>query len=175
MRSRLLLAATHVALALAALAAAPAPAAEEAGAKTPGKASACQGTISGDAQGAFECRAIIGTMRDGQLVFALSVPTPVDGFPSLAPGAFVLPGKAEPRSYTLDELGAGKAAVAVEKGLLYTATKTTGQRGEVTLTFTSVKKHPDVPVAFEVHGTYRAKLLPAGGGRTGQVFVDVKF
>lgn len=179
MRPRPLFAATYVALALAALSAAPAPAAEKAAAKAaakPGeKPPGCEGTISGDAKGKFDCTAIIGTMRDGQLVFAISVPAAIEGFPSLVPGAFVLPGKAEPRSFSLDELGAGKAAVAVEKGLLYTATKTTGQRGEVALTLRSVERKLDIPGAYAVHGTYRARLLPAGGGRTGEVVVDVKF
>jgi hypothetical protein len=69
----------------------------------------------------------------------------------------------------------GRASVAADGGTLYTATRTTGQRGEVKLVLATVKKTAKVKGTWEVHGTYRARLIPAGGGKTGEVVVDVKF
>jgi hypothetical protein len=31
------------------------------------------------------------------------------------------------------------------------------------------------PGAWEIHGTYRARLVPAGGSRAGEVIVEVTF
>ena len=66
----------------------------------------------------------------------------VAGAPGYAPGAFEIPLPVEAKTYTLDSLGQGRASVAAEGGVLYTATKTSGHRGEVEVAFTSVKKEP---------------------------------
>lgn len=76
---------------------------------------------------------------------------------------------------TLDDLGMGKASVAAEGGVLYTATKTTGQRGEVTLVLREASRDPGRKGAWIVHGTYRARLIPAGAGKEGDVLVEVTF
>ena len=65
--------------------------------------------------------------------------------------------------------------MAADSGTLYTATKTSGQRGEVEVTLTSVKRKPAAKDAWVVHGSYRARLLPAGSGKSGEVVVEVKF
>ncbi len=151
------------AVALALLAAAPGASAA---------APACSGKLSGAVEGKFGC-AVSVTAGEGGAAFLTIAPTSeVEGVPSLVPGSFEVTGLLAPGTYDLSRLGMGKAAVAVEGGALYTATKTSGQRGEVTLVLRKVRKVKD---AWEVHGTYRARLFPAGGGKTGEVVVDVKF
>ncbi len=135
----------------------------------------CRGTLSGDVRATFPCTAILGTLESGQLVFSISIPGPVEGVPSLVPGAFQVPGKPVAGTFTLAELGYGKASVAAEGGGLYTAAKTSSQRGEVTLTFRTLRKSAQVPGAWDVHGTYRARLVRVGGGSSGEVVVDVTF
>lgn len=137
--------------------------------------SRCEGTLSGDAKATFPCSVVLGTQAGGEHAFVISVPAPVEGIPSLVPGAFQLPAAPRPGTYTLAELGMGKAAVAVEGGALYTAAKTSSQRGEVTLALTSVRKRRNVPGGYDVRGAYRAKLVPVGGGKTGEIVVDVRF
>jgi hypothetical protein len=108
-------------------------------------------------------------------MIVISTLGPVEGVPSLVPGSFMLPDAPRTGTYRLDDLGMGKASVALEGGTLYTAAKTSSRRGEVTLQLTSVTGSEKAPGAYDVHGTYRARLLPAGGGKTGEVVVDVKF
>ena len=64
--------------------------------------------------------------------------------------------------------------IAAEGSALYTATRTTSQRGEVTLVLTSVRKGPGGK-GHVAHGTYRAKLVPVGAGKSGEVVIDVTF
>ena len=136
---------------------------------------ACTGTLSGSVVGKFECTAsVVGGSGDGAYL-VISATTTIDGVPSLVPGSFDVTGLLRPGTYTLDQLGLGKASVAADGGTLYTATKTTSQRGEVTLVLSKVRKDGTGKAAWEVHGTYRARLIPAGGGKTGEVVVDVKF
>jgi hypothetical protein len=137
--------------------------------------SRCAGTLSGDVTATFACSVVVGTQSGGAAAFVINIPGPIEGVPSLVPGAFQLEGPVAAGTYTLSELGMGKASVAVEGGALYTATKTSSQRGEVTLTLASVKKSRKVPGGLDVRGTYRARLLPVGGGQRGEVVVDVRF
>jgi hypothetical protein len=135
----------------------------------------CRGTISGDAKASFACLADVTTAEGGKPVFVITPTDTLDGIPVYKPGAFELPAALAPGSYTLDELGMGMASVAVEGGALYTAAKTSSQRGEVKLTLQSVKADPGRAGAWVVHGTYRARLVPAGNARTGEVVVEVRF
>lgn len=135
----------------------------------------CEGTLSGDVKARFACSVVLGTQPSGDRAFVISTPGPVEGIPSLVPGGFMFPLPVKPGTYTLAELGMGKASVAAEGGALYTATKTSSQRGEVTLTLRSVKQSVKIPGGFDVRGTYRARLVPVGGGRGGEVVVDVRF
>jgi hypothetical protein len=160
-----------IAKALGSLAVACVASAAPAAARTP----ACRGKLSGSVTATFACTMVMGTGADGTVAFVISTPGPVEGIPAVVPGSFQVPGPAAGRTYTLDDLGFGRASVAAPGGVLYTATKTTGQRGEVTLTLRSVKKHASIPGGYEVHGRYRARLVPAGSGRTGEVIVDVEF
>ncbi len=133
---------------------------------------ACSGTLSGSVTGKFTCTVAV-TSGDGKALYLVIAPTStVEGVPSLVPGSFEVTGLVKPGTYSLDALGMGKASVAAEGGTLYTATRTTGQRGEAKLTLTHARK---VKGSWEVHGSWWARLLPAGGGKTGEVVVEVTF
>jgi hypothetical protein len=136
---------------------------------------ACSGTLSGSVTGKFDCEVSVTAGEDGAVFLVIAPTTRVDGVPSLVPGSFEVTGLLAPGTYRLEDLGMGKAAVAAEGGTLYTATRTTGQRGEVKLVFSKVGKGGKGKGPYVVHGSYRARLLPAGGGKTGEVVVEVKF
>jgi hypothetical protein len=153
----------------AALGASPAPGgAGSAPADSPG----CTGTLSGDVQGTFACQAGFVDAEDGALVLVIQATGPVEKVAALAPGAFVVPRPPRPGTLTLDGLGPGRASVAVDGGALYTATRTSSQRGEVVLVLHTVRAAGQ---GWSAHGTYRARLVPAGGGRSGEVVVEVTF
>lgn len=137
-------------------------------------APACRGKLSGKVKATFACAAEVRTDSEGRAFFVITPAGPVAGVPAFAPGAFELPGGAVAGRYTLDTLGMGKASVAAEGGALYTATRTTGQRGEVRLKLTRIER-PKRGKRAVAHGTYRARLLPAGAGKTGEVIVEAKF
>lgn len=142
---------------------------EEAGAAEP----ACHGKLSGAVSGEFDCVFRTKVMDVLTVAFEIRPKTRIEGVPAYAPGSFQLARPVEARTYTLDDMGPGKASAANEGTSLFTASKTTSQRGEVTLKLTSVALGPD---GVEVlHGTYRARLLPAGSGKSGEVVVEVTF
>jgi hypothetical protein len=134
----------------------------------------CHGSLSGSVQGTFPCTFRIAVVDDSTAVFEIKGMAPIEGVPSYVPGAFQLPRPVKVGTFKLEDLGPGRASVAAEGGTLYTATKTTGQRGEVTLELTGVEPgHVGaVPVC---HGSYRARLIPAGAGKAGEVVVVVTF
>jgi hypothetical protein len=133
----------------------------------------CRGKLSGAVKGKFRCAVAVEPAADGKTYFVITAREPVEGVPAYAPGAFEVPGEVKAATYTLDTLGMGRASVAVEGGALYTATKTSSQRGEVTITLRSVQRNS--VGGYTVHGTYRARLAPAGGGKPGEVVVEVTF
>ena len=134
----------------------------------------CRGALTGSVKGKFDCTVAV-VEKEGAFYLVIDGKDPIDGVPGYAPGSFEIPERVEARTYTLDTLGPGRATVAAEGGTLYTASKTSIQRGEVTLTLTSVKKGGKAKGAYIVHGTYRARLPPAGGGKSGEVTVEVEF
>ena len=138
-------------------------------------ADACRGTLSGMVKGAFDCTARIVTLGEGKGAFEIRPAGPIDGVPAYQPGAFEIALPPRPGTYGLDALGMGKASVAADGGAFYSATKTTGQRGEVTLVLRSVKPDPEAAGTWIVHGTYRARLIPAGAGKEGDVVVEASF
>jgi hypothetical protein len=123
----------------------------------------------------FRCAVSLATHADGPLVFELRALDRLDGVPGYAPGAFEVPPPPAARTYTLDDLGMGRASVALEGGALFTAQKTSSARGEVTLVLARVEPDPAAAGAFVAHGSYRARLLPVGAGRGGEVLVEVSF
>lgn len=136
--------------------------------------SGCQGTLSGAVKGSFRCVAGVVTQND-TLYFTLESAGGIDGVPGFAPGSFEIGEKVEARTYTLDSLGVGRASVAAEGGTLYIASKTSAQRGEVTLALRSVRPDPRAKGGFVIHGSYRARLPPAGAGKKGEVVVEASF
>jgi len=136
---------------------------------------ACKGTLSGSVNGEFRCEVRLTTSEDGKVLFVLAPKDQIDGVPVYQPGSFELPGPPTTQTYTLDALGLGIASVAREGGTLFTASKTSSQRGEVTLALRSVKPEPNARGSYLVHGTYRARLLPAGAGKQGEVIIDASF
>lgn len=148
-----LLAASLALLATAALAANPPP---------------CKGKVTGATERSFACEAIVLPREDGVPVFMITSKDVLADVPAWKPGAFELPSPPAAGTYTLDTLGMGMASLAIDGGALYTATKTSSQRGEVTIVLERVTPHPTRKGAFVVHGSYRARLVPAGHGRPGQ-------
>ena len=138
-------------------------------------ATTCQGTISGAVRASFRCAASVALTETGRPVFEIRGLDRLENVPGYSPGAFELPEPLTARTYTLDDLGKGRASVAMEGGTLFTAAKTSSQRGEVTLVLKSLEKDPRAGGSFVAHGTYRARLLPAGGGKSGEVVVEVSF
>lgn len=134
----------------------------------------CKGTLSGAVKGTFTCKASAFSRADGHFL-SFEPLGPIDGVPGYWPGSFQLPDKPAARRYTLDAVLAGRASVGAEGGALYSATKTTGQRGEVTIDLRSVKPDPKAPGTYQVRGTYRARLIPVGAGKSGEVLVEVTF
>lgn len=136
---------------------------------------ACQGRLSGKVTGAFACDVSLTEPGDGEAMFVVQPRGPIPDVPAYAPGAFRVPLPIRAGTFTLNDLGMGKASVAAEGGALYTATKTTGQRGEVELVLREVTRDPARKGAWIAHGTYRARLIPAGAGKQGDVVVEVTF
>jgi hypothetical protein len=139
-------------------------------------AAECRGKISGDIEATFTCVVSVAPGGDeGGPVFTITAKDVLDRIPVYKPGSFLLPAPVKPGTYRLDDLGMGMASLAIDGGALYTAAKTSSHRGEVTLELKSVKPARGTAGAFVVHGRYRAKLVPAGGGKTGEVSFDVSF
>lgn len=134
---------------------------------------ACRGKVSGSVSGAFECTFHVAVVNDATLAFEIRPTGTMPGVPAYAPGAFQVSRPVKPGVYTLDTLGMGRASVADDDKTLFTATKTSGQRGEVKLTVTAVERGPGG--LERLHGTYWARLIPAGAGKPGEVIVDVTF
>ncbi|MEI7705518.1 MAG: hypothetical protein WCK73_13085 [Deltaproteobacteria bacterium] len=138
-------------------------------------APSCTGTLSGSVRASFTCAAEVVRDDQGHDFLVIGVKGDIEGVPSFVPGSFDVTGLLRPGVYTLEQLGFGKASVAADDRTLYTATKTTGQRGEVTIFFSRVDPAPGGKGAPRVRGTYRARLIPAGGGKKGEVIVSVDF
>jgi hypothetical protein len=135
----------------------------------------CQGTVSGSVQASFSCSVTVRPGDDGLAVLVIQATAPLLGVPAFSPGAFEIPDPVRAGTYTLDTLGQGLASLAAEGGTLYTAARTSGKRGEVELTLVEVRDDPDRKGHRLVRGSYRARLVPVGSGRTGSVVVEVRF
>jgi hypothetical protein len=108
-------------------------------------------------------------------VLVIEALAPIPGVPAVSPGAFEIPEPVREGTYTLDTLGQGLASLAAEGGTLYTAARTSGRRGEVQVTLTEVRADPERKGHRIVRGSYRARLVPVGSGRTGSVVIEVRF
>lgn len=141
---------------------------------TPARAgeAACQGTLRGAVEGTFRCT--VEARPDGEAV-GLSVTAlgPVGESRSFAPGGFQLAAPLRAGTYRLGDMQAARSSIIASTGALYSATRTSGQRGEVTLTLSSVAGPKGG--AYRVHGTLHAVLLPSGSPRQDSVTLDVEF
>jgi len=143
-------------------------------AAAPVKGASCKGTLSGAVRGSFPCT-VSAFSRDGGHYLVIEPGGPIEKVPGYWPGSFQLSSAPRARTYRLDDLVAGRASVAAEGGALYSATKTSSQRGEVTIRLTAVAPGPQGEGSYLVRGSYQARLLPVGAGKSGEVAVDVKF
>jgi len=152
----------------AALAFEPAPARAE--------APACTGTLSGAFTATFTCIVSVRDLGDGTAVIDLRQAEKVEGIGAFGVGSWILPAGAAKGSYPFEALGLGKSSVILDKdGALFTATKTSGTYGEVSLDLTSVVAQKSPPGTYAVHGSFRARLLPKGNLRKDEIVVEVKF
>jgi hypothetical protein len=132
----------------------------------------CSGKLSGAAKGSFDCEVTVTDGAEGQSYLVIATKGPMEGVRAFSPGAFEFAGKLAAGSYDLASLVAARASLITEDGALFSATKTTGARGELTLTLQSVKQHAGKTLAS---GVLRARLLPSGTLKSGEVFVEVTF
>lgn len=134
---------------------------------------ACRGALTGKVAAVFDCLVRLKDVDASTSAIEILPTAAIEGVAAVSPGAFLLSRPVKPGTFTLETLGVGRASVAAEGGTLYAASKTSSTKGEVTLTLTSVSRAKDGSTI--VHGSYRARLLPAGGGKTGEVLVVVEF
>jgi len=151
------------------LAAPPAPARAE----TP----ACTGTLSGAFTATFRCAVTVRDLGDGTAVLDIRQTEKVEGIGAFGVGAWVIPGKPAKGTYAFGALGMGKSSVIIEKdGALFSATRTSLQsRGEVTLELAAVKPLASPAGTYEVHGSFRARLLPIANIHKDEIALAVKF
>jgi hypothetical protein len=149
-------------------AAKPAAAAEPAG---------CTGTLSGAFKATFKCGVVVRDLGDGTAVVEIALKEKkIDGVTSFAPGGWIIPGRPAKGTYPLAALGQGRSSLILEAdGTLFSAQRTHQDRGEVSLTFTKVKKSAAAPGTYEVSGTFSATLPAAASKRTDAITVQVKF
>lgn len=148
------------------VAASPAPAEE------PG----CRGSLSGAAKGQFRCAASVSVNDEGRSTLSIRLTEPLPGVKSLAPGAMEIAGTFVEGSYTLDQATAARASVVTEGGLLFSATRTTGKRGEMKLTVRRVTRDARARGGVgSLAGSLRAVLVPENPGVSEQVVLEVEF
>jgi hypothetical protein len=135
----------------------------------------CSGTLSGAVQGAFDCTVTMEKAGPGTISLALAPAAKVAGTRAFAPGAIQLRGPLAARTYASGDLVRGKASLTTTKGRAFAATAGASGRGEVTLTIANLERYAQLPGRYVANGTYRARLVPAGKGRKGEVVVDVQF
>jgi hypothetical protein len=166
---------TAAALALAAGPAHAEPAKATAPAKPAGPA-ACTGTLSGAHQATFKCGVVVRDLGDGTAVIEFALDGSLDGIHSFSPGGWIIPGTPAKGTYPFSALGQGRSGLILEAdGTLFSAQRTYQERGEVSLTFTKVKRSTVAPGTYEVSGSFTAKLPASASKRTDAITVQVKF
>jgi hypothetical protein len=132
----------------------------------------CSGKLSGAAKGSFDCVVEVTIGSEGQSYLVIAPKGPVEGVRAFSPGAFEFAGPLAAGSYDLASLVAARSSLITDDGALFSATKTTGARGELTLTLQSVTKDRGKTLAS---GMLRVRLLPSGTLKSGDVRVEVEF
>jgi hypothetical protein len=181
MNARALTLVTAAALALAAGPAGAEPAKEGAPAKPaaaakPAGPATCTGTLSGAFTATFKCGVVVRDLGDGTAVIEFALDGSVDGIHSFTPGGWIIPGVPAKGTYPFGALGQGRSGLILDAdGTLFSAQRTYQERGEVSLSFTKVKRSTTVPGTYEVSGTFSATLPAAASKRTDAIVVQVKF
>lgn len=135
----------------------------------------CTGTLSGAVTAKFSCAVTLVDVGDGMALLDLRLDGPVEGVQSFAPGSFQVPLPVQARRYAMEALGQGRASLIDAAGTLFSATRTTRSRGDVTIVLRGVERDAARPGSWIVHGTYRARLVPSGSATRDEVHVDVSF
>jgi len=131
-----------------------------------------RGTLRGAVEGSFRCA--VEARAAGEVVaLTITALEPAGEVLALAPGAFQVGSPLAPRRYALADLIAARASVTTRDGTLYSATKTSRSRGEVTLTLRQVEG----PVAgrYQAHGAVQVELLPSGSPKADRVTIEIEF
>lgn len=140
------------------------------------EAPTCTGTLSGAVEGTFKCGLVVRDLGDGTAVLEfrlLEKPDTVDAF---FPGNWIIPGEPAVRAYPFSDLGQGRTSlIVVKSGTLYSAQRSSTDRGDVTVVLSTVKASAAKPRTWEVHGSLRATTLSAASFRKDQVIVEARF
>lgn len=136
----------------------------------------CTGTLSGAATGTFKCGLVVRDLGDGTAVLEIVHKEKTEGVRAFTPGGWIIPGTPAKRTYAFADLGQGRSSLILEAdGTLFSAQRTSAERGDVTLVLTNAKAAPKAPGTWEVSGSFKATLLAAASRRTDAVTVEVKF
>jgi len=134
----------------------------------------CSGKLSGAVKGSFSCKVKARAKGSGAVLLVVSparLPRSVKAF---APGELEIPGPVEKKEYTLATLKSARALLTTATHQTFIAEKGQEAKGDLTLEIDSVEKGEAHGVAA-LGGTLRARLVPAPGGRGGDVIVDLRF
>jgi hypothetical protein len=139
-------------------------------------AAECTGTLSGAHQASFKCGVVVRDLGDGTAVIEIKLKERLDGVGSFTPAGWIIPGAPAPGTYPFAALGQGRSSLILEAdGTLFSAQRTSSERGDAVLTLTKVKKAAKAPGTWEVSGTFTATLPAAASRRTDEIVVRVKF
>lgn len=136
----------------------------------------CTGTLSGATKASFKCGVVVRDLGDGTAVLEIALKEKIDGVAAFGPAGWIIPGAPAKRTYAFADLGQGRASLILEAdGTLFSAQRTSSERGDVTLVLTRVQRSTRQPGTWEVSGSYTATLLAAASPRTDSITVQVKF
>jgi hypothetical protein len=135
----------------------------------------CRGELSGAVEGKLGCAVRVQPAGEGTVYLSFDLVEKPDGVPGVDLGSFEIALPLQARTYALEDVRAGRAAVYAKGGTIYSAYRTTGRKGEVTLRLTRVKPDPDVPGGFVVSGSYRARLPATASPKEDEVVVSLEF
>lgn len=136
----------------------------------------CTGTLSGAAKATFKCGVVVRDLGDGTAVLEIALKEKIDGVTAFGPAGWIIPGDPARRTYAFAELGQGRASLILEAdGTLFSAQRTSSERGDVTLVLTKVQRSATQPGTWAVSGSYTATLLAAASRRTDSITVQIKF
>ncbi len=137
----------------------------------------CTGTLSGAVTGTFKCGVLVRDLEDGTAVLEIKLVEKPDTLDAFFPGNWILPGGPKVQAYPFEVLGHGRSSlIVVEGGTLYSAQRSSSERGEVTIVLTRVTPQKTKPATWAVGGSLRATLPPAASlNKKAPIVLDVRF